>query len=203
MGNNATARRQDLRQRLLDAAEARIASDGLARLTARDVTADAGCAVGSLYTAYDTLDLLVMHVNARTLARLDASLRAAAAEQATPAGRLSALARAYVGFALEHRQLWAALFDHRPSESVDTPAWLHEALARLIGQIAEPLALLRPDLDEIALRQRARTLFAAVHGVVHLSLTGRFVGTPRAALADEVQALVDALTRGIDANRTE
>ena len=59
------------------------------------------------------------------------------------------------------------------------------------------MAELRPDLDDDALRHRSRTLFAAVHGVVHLSLSGRFIGTPRAALLDEVQALVDALTRGL------
>jgi hypothetical protein len=37
-----------------------------------------------------------------------------------------------------------------------------------------------------------------VHGVVHLSLTGRFVGTPQETLLSEVIALVAALTRGIE-----
>ncbi|MCZ0813688.1 MAG: hypothetical protein ACQEVT_04665 [Pseudomonadota bacterium] len=43
---------------------------------------------------------------------------------------------------------------------------------------------------------RARTAFAAVHGVVLLALQGRFVGVPRSDLRHELRALADAMTRG-------
>lgn len=42
---------------------------------ARNVTADAGCALGALYTAFEDLDRLILQVNARILARLGAALR--------------------------------------------------------------------------------------------------------------------------------
>jgi AcrR family transcriptional regulator len=189
--------REELRQRLLDAAERHIEGQGLAGLKAREVAAEAGVALGSIYNAFENLDLLVLHVNARTLARLDEALREMAPDSLDPADRMIALARGYVRFALANRRLWAALFDHRLPEGVEVPEWHREAHVRIMQLIATPLARLRPDLTVEQLGLRARTLFAAVHGVVHLSLTGQFVGTPQEALEAEVVALVESLVRGI------
>ena len=77
MRNKREEARDDLRKRLVDAAEARIASQGLAALKAREVTADAGCALGALYTAFDDLDRLILQVNSRTLVRLGLRQRTA------------------------------------------------------------------------------------------------------------------------------
>lgn len=43
---------------------------------------------------------------------------------------------------------------------------------------------------------RARTLFGAVHGVVSISLEGRFVGLPLERLAREVDELVQTIAAG-------
>ncbi|EYD75980.1 putative transcriptional regulator protein, TetR family [Rubellimicrobium mesophilum DSM 19309] len=161
--------REELRLRLLETAERHIAAQGLAGLKARELTAEAGVALGSIYNAFENLDLLVVHVNARTLARLDAALREMAPDTLAPAERMVALARGYVRFALDNRRLWAALFDHRLPEHVAVPEWHREAHVRILQLIAGPLARLRPDLSVEQLALRARTLFAAVHGVVHLS----------------------------------
>jgi AcrR family transcriptional regulator len=189
--------REELRRRLLDTAERHIAAHGLAGLKARELTSEAGVALGSIYNAFENLDLLTLHVNARTLARLDATLREGAPESLDPAARMVALARGYVRFALGDQRLWAALFDHRLPEGVEVPEWHREAHVGIMRLIAQPLARLRPDLTREQVALRCRTVFAAVHGVVHLSLTGQFVGTPREALEDEVVALVESLVRGI------
>ena len=63
MTTKRDARREDLKGRLIEAAQARIQSSGLAGLRARDITADAGCALGALYTAFADLDDLILHVN--------------------------------------------------------------------------------------------------------------------------------------------
>jgi AcrR family transcriptional regulator len=189
--------REQLRERLIATTERRIEAQGLGDLTARGVTAEARVALGSIYTAFESLDLLILHVNARTLARLQSHLARELEGAGDPAGRLVALARGYAGFALRNRRLWAALFDHRLPEGVDLPDWHGRELARLMAMIEEPLAALRPDLSEAQRALRARTLFAAVHGVVHLSLAGPFVAAPVEALEGEVVALVEALVRGL------
>lgn len=197
MTTTRDAKRQDLRNRLIDAAEALIAENGLRGLKARDITASAGCALGALYNAVQDLDQLIILVNSRTIARLRRDLRDAVPGNAEPAAVMQALARAYVDFALTHTNLWSAIFNHRLPDGVEVPDWHAAEYAVLIEQIIAPLSQMRPDLSDKMLRLRAQTLFASVHGVVQLSIHGRFVGAPKDALASEVKALVDAMTRGI------
>lgn len=193
-----TERKADLRTRLVTAAEAEIAEKGLSGLKARDVTGRAGCALGALYTAVADLDELVLRVNSRTLARLGAAL-APASGAGCPDAVTLALADAYAVFALKNRRLWSALFEHRLPEGVEMPDWHRAEHEVLIARIGAPLMSLRPDLPEAALRLRVRTLFGAVHGVVHLAMQGRLVGVPEALLRQEVAALVAALVLGAKA----
>jgi AcrR family transcriptional regulator len=188
-------RKADLRQRLIAAAEAEIAEKGLSGLKARDVTGRAGCALGALYNAVADLDELILRVNSRTLERLGAALAPASAA-GDPAAVTLALADAYAVFALENRRLWSALFEHRLPEGTDMPDWHRQDHEVLIARIGAPLAALRPDLPADAIRLRVRTLFGAVHGVVHLALQGRLVGVPEPLLRQEVAALVMALVAG-------
>ena len=185
----------DLKTRLIDAAEAEIAEKGLAGLKARAVTARAGSALGGLYTAFEDLDRLVLHVNSRTLARLGAAL-SAPEQPAPPEAVMQALAAAYARFALKNRRLWSTLFEHRLPEGVEMPDWHRDEHEVLIARIGAPLAVLRPDLSPQQRALRVRTLFGAVHGVVHLSLQERLVGLPEAELLPEIAALVHALIHG-------
>lgn len=188
-------RKADLRTRLIAAAEAEIAEKGLLGLKARDVTQRAGCALGAIYNAVADLDELVMRVNSRTLERLGAAL-APASNAGSPEAVTLALADAYAVFALENRRLWSALFEHRLPEGVEMPDWHRLEHEVLIARIVQPLRQLRPDLPEDEIRLRVRTLFGAVHGVVHLALQGRLVGVPEPQLRQEVAALVGALVVG-------
>lgn len=197
MKNNRLTVKKDLLERLVQATEARIAQHGLRGIRARDVTRDAGCALGALYTVAEGLDDLVIRVNSRTLARLGGILRAAVPQDASAAQIMQALARAYVRFAQQETALWSAVFNHRLPQGVTIPDWHAAEHAVLIEQIIAPLSKLRPDLGPEPLRLRAQTLFASVHGVVQLSVQGGYVGTPPALLADEVAALVRAMTGGI------
>ncbi|MEL7175411.1 MAG: TetR/AcrR family transcriptional regulator [Pseudomonadota bacterium] len=197
MRNNRDLKRQALKDRLIAAAEALIHENGLRGLKARDITAKAGCALGALYNAVEDLDELVTLVNSRSLARLGQALHDAVPAHATPQQTMHALAQGYVQFALDNTNLWSAIFNHRPANGAEIPEWHQQEYAVLIQEIIIPLAQMRPDLASDPLRLRAQTLFASVHGVVQLSIHGRYVGTPPDALADEVAALVDAMTRGI------
>jgi AcrR family transcriptional regulator len=188
-------RKTDLRARLIEAAEAEIAEKGLLGLKARDVTQRAGCALGAIYNAVADLDELVMRVNSRTLERLGRAL-APASDADSPEAVTLALADAYAVFALENRRLWSALFEHRLPEGVEMPDWHRQEHKVLIARIVAPLQHLRPDLAVAEVRLRVRTLFGAVHGVVHLALQGRLVGVPEPLLRQEVAALVGALVLG-------
>jgi AcrR family transcriptional regulator len=191
--------RDNLRHRLLDAAERRIAEQGLAGLKARQVTADAGCALGALYNAFDDLDDLILHVNARSLDRLAAAFGDARRGGESAEETMEGLAQTYVRFALENRMLWSAVFALALPEGRSAPEWYIVRYRALMDQIVGPLSILRPDLSSDDLQLRARTLFAAVHGVVRLFLDARFLGVPQDKITPEVAALVKAMTRGLSA----
>jgi AcrR family transcriptional regulator len=198
MKTRRDARREDLKARLIGAAEARIRASGLAGLRARDVTADAGCALGAIYTAFKDLDDLVLHVNSATLARLGRALSDEVAGVAEPRARFKGLARAYSRFARDNPTLWAALFEHRMTSGAPVPQWLLDEQAVLIQILVEPLASLRPGLRKPDLLARARTLFSAVHGIVAISLENRFVGLAPSDLDSELQRFVEVMVTGIE-----
>ena len=198
MADKKTQKRQELRNRLIDAAQEVIAEKGLRGLKARDVTAKAGCALGALYTAVDDLDQLIILVNSRTLSALGDALKKSVPTEASPVETMQALARAYCEFALQHTALWSAIFSHRLPDEVTIPDWHKAEYPVLISEIIAPLAKLRPDLSPEALGLRAQTLFASVHGVVQLAIHGQYVGVPHDLLPSEVAALVEAMTRGLD-----
>jgi AcrR family transcriptional regulator len=196
MAGRRAEKREDLKARLIEAARNRIASDGLANLRARDVTQDAGCALGGLYTVFSDLSELVFYVNSGTLKALEGSLALTAVKDRTPTDRLRNLARGYLAFAVANRNLWKALFDHYPPEGSPTPEWHLAEHIFLMSVIAEPLAELQPDLSAEDRAIRARTLFGAVHGVISISLEARFVGLPPERLERELDEFVLTIAAG-------
>ncbi|HEV7249541.1 MAG TPA: TetR/AcrR family transcriptional regulator [Shinella sp.] len=190
-------KKADLKARLITAGTALVAEQGLKGLRARDIAERAGSALGGLYTVFDDLDGLVLHINSGTLKRLETALNAALPPSGDIEETFLSLSLAYLRFALAERNLWSALFEHRMPEGVAVPEWHLAEHAFLIGLIAPPLARQMPDAsaDDIAIR--ARTVFSAVHGVIAISLEGRFVGITPALLEREVAALARLLATGL------
>ena len=87
MAGKREAKREDLKARLIAATRARIEQSGLAGLRARDITKDAGCALGGLYNAFDDLDHLILTVNLETLTLMQEALGEAVADATDPARR--------------------------------------------------------------------------------------------------------------------
>jgi len=189
-------RRIQLRERLIEVAQEAIAAQGLAGLKARDLAAAAGCALGAIYTAFDDLDELILRVNARTLARLDAAMNSAQG-RAEAEQELQAMARTYLNFARTQEPSWRALFEHRLPPGAAPPQWYVDARNRLFNRLDAPLARLLPGTNHIARAAFARTLFSAVHGVVALGLDEKIAETPPKLLDAQLEKLVRVLSDGL------
>ncbi|HEX2552587.1 MAG TPA: TetR/AcrR family transcriptional regulator [Microvirga sp.] len=200
-----TERREQLRDRLVEAAERTVASQGLAAVRARDLAQEVGCALGSIYTVFPDLDALVLAVNARTLARLDAALAPRPAAAPSPRGDaledaiddLVGLALRYLDFAAANPLPWRALFEHRMPEGQPVPEAHLAAQMRLFAYVEEPLRALLPGLKGRERALVARSLFSAVHGVVGLGLEEKLVPMPMATLRRQLALLVRATARGL------
>ena len=183
-----------LADRLVSAAEAVIAADGLPALRARALASAVGCSVGAIYGVYEDLDAIVLEVNALTLDAFVADM-GRDARGAGQEDQLVQMAEAYLDYAARNRHRWAALFQHRlpPGRTItESYANRQEAAFRLIEA---PLAALHPTLPEIGLA--ARTLFSAVHGVVALGLDERITVLQLPVLRAQLGQIVRAAVRGL------
>jgi AcrR family transcriptional regulator len=195
------ARRSDhspeaLRALILDAAEAIVATDGLAALTARGIATRIGYSPGTIYHLFANLDEVVLHVEGRVLERLEAVL-VALPPAGTPEARLKVLAEAYLSFTLANRRLWGMLFEHALPKGVATPDWYAERLGRLLGVLERALEpFFRPEHATDRIRA-ARVLWASVHGIVSLSVADKLTNVTTDTAAALIDDLVTTYVAGI------
>ena len=211
MASATEQRREQLRNALVAAAERAIAERGLGELRARELAAEAGCAVGAIYNAVEDLDELIMLANMRTLAKLETGLAAALATGSDDAhdakhaakhdadsaiARLVKLALAYLAFASANTPRWRALFDHRmPDRPV--PDWYRNEQQKLFGLIEEPLRVLQPRMSPKRRALLARSLFSAVHGLAVLGLEEKLQAIPLSVLREQMTFIVTTIGRGM------
>ncbi len=192
----AQADRNADRQALIDAAFAILRDGGSAALTARGVAERAGTAVGSVYTAFDSLEALRLEANAITMEMLRTHL--VQALETHPADgvepRLLRLADAYIAFADAHRTIWAALFEPRtlpaPTAITDSIASLFAVLEKILRETASIEA------QEASLL--ARSLWSSVHGTLFLAEIGNLGPIGRDQAPALVHALVRTVAKGLD-----
>jgi len=172
--------RTDSRERLERAALLVFARAGYARATVRDVAREAGVAQGLLYNYYRGKDDLLAAVFRRSMADVETSFAAAAAE-APPAERLARLVRAAFATVREHLPFWRLVYGVRHQPDVVAAlgpalhAWTDGVLATLEGHLRTAG---HPD-PAIA----AHLLFGAIDGVAqHFALDPE--GYPLDAVAE-------------------
>jgi len=189
------SRHRNLHDRLLDAADKAIATDGLPSLRARTLAEVVGCSVGAIYGVFADLDALILAVNGRTLDAIGEALRRAGGE--TPQERLVQLAHAYLDYAVANRPRWIALFKHRlPLGQAITPSYTARQMAAF-AQVEGPLASLCPALGDDDRALLARTLFSAVHGMVELGLDEKVVALKLPVLREQIRMVVEAMAIGL------
>ncbi len=165
--------RERIRERLIGVAEGLVSREGLGALQARRVAQDADCSIGTVYNIFGDIHGLILETNARTLADLGRHQTAAArrAAEADLTTRLTTLAIAYLDFATLNQRRWRAVFEHRLPDTKTFPEAHREDRRTLLALIE---AQLESEIGETRLREDlAFALFAAVHGIVLLSLDAK------------------------------
>jgi AcrR family transcriptional regulator len=197
MAGKVEKRREELRNKLIDIAEERIAAGGIDAIKARDLAKQAGCAVGAIYNVFGDLQDIVIAVNGRTFQRLGRRVAAAidAASDASPTEQLIIISRAYLQFASDHPRLWRTLFDLQMSIESEVPAWYLQELARLFSFISAPLRQVFPEKSDHEIELLTRALFSSVHGIVLLGLENRISAVPRAQLEEMIALILRNVTR--------
>jgi AcrR family transcriptional regulator len=190
MAGKVEIRRAALRDSLINHAEQRITSNGLAKLRARDLATDAGCALGAIYNVFGDLNDLVLAVNAQTFKRLGTAVAEALADAPQDATQqLIVMSHAYHHFAAENFNTWRALFDIERPAGEDAPDWYLREMGQLFAYIDAPLSVIFPEHTAENRALLTKALFSSVHGIVLLGLDEASAGVPTAQL-DEMISLI-------------
>lgn len=166
-----------LRERLVDAGVELVLSGGTASVGLREIARRAGVSHGAPRRYFPTHDSLLSAIARRGFEDLHARFETATAGAAAPRARLAAAARAYVGYALDHRGMFDLMFRHDVLEGApqaDGGPRLRETSLPLFGAIVELVARCRAEQDAAAAATAppaavtAAALWANLHGLVQL-----------------------------------
>ncbi|WP_158935363.1 TetR/AcrR family transcriptional regulator [Burkholderia sp. S171] len=159
-----------LRIQILDAARVIVVREGFDALSMRKIAGVVGYSPASLYLHFASRDAIAQALCAEGHAQLLESLHAhdGAAE---PVERLRAMAHAYVAFGQTHPAVYRLIFMQNPAytdaafkDAASAGETVLSILTRTLALVHHPAA-------------RAETLWAALHGIVSLSLTAPAVFT--------------------------
>ncbi len=189
--------RERLRADILAIALRVIELEGVAALQARRVAVEAECSVGTIYNIYGDLDGLIISANAETLALLGNELKAVYdATLAEPVGpRLTALALAYMEFALNNRLRWRAIFDHRLPAGKSLPEDYQASRSELLVLLSQAIAT--NDVQRPLAMRAARAMFAAVHGIIALALDNKLSPFDASVVEADIRFIVGAGALGL------
>jgi len=140
---------------------------GLYRFSARQAARDMGYTVGTLYHVFGNLDGYMLHINGRILDEWHGQL-SAGLKRNKGKDPLRYLVQAYIDFARQEPYRWQALFELRVEDNL--PEWYGDKLARLFALVEDAI---RPHVGAAAARREAKVLWAGIHGICVLSLTGK------------------------------
>ncbi|MFD5806207.1 TetR/AcrR family transcriptional regulator [Streptomyces sp. NPDC127020] len=137
-----------LRERLIDVGVDLVLTEGSASVGLREIARRAGVSHGAPRRYFPTHHALLSAIARRGFEDLGARFEAAVDGTSTPRGELHALARAYVGYALERRGMFELMWRHDLLDSEPQPSdqpRLREVTLPLFGHITELVARCRSE----------------------------------------------------------
>jgi len=162
---------------------------GIEALTARSVADAIGYSPGTLYNVFDNFEALIVRLNGSTLDKLHDEL-SAIPRMGRPAQDLRALLAAYLGFQEANPNLWTALFGYSLAPGHPLPDWYTAKVERVLGLVEAALEPLFAPGEREDLGNAARILWASVHGICSLSLTGKLRTVTTQSLEEMTETLM-------------
>jgi AcrR family transcriptional regulator len=200
MARRSDHSREELREMAITAAEQIVVGQGSEGLSARKVATAIGYTVGTLYLVFENLDDLILNINARTLDRLHARMKASQAQCGDAGDCLLQLGQVYIRFADEDPHRWAMVFEHRLTDDQAAPAWYQEKITRMFALVEEGLEPLAGGHTRDEITQASRALWGGVHGICILALAGNLGIAGVESVQDLTKTLITNYLSGFTGN---
>ena len=190
-GQKRDQRREATRRLILDAATELAAAEGWPGVTMRKVADRVNYSHPALYAYFATKEDLLLALLHEGLALYTAALRAAADAAKTPEDAVLALARVLWEFPWQHQELYQVMhgLGGVAFANAETRAEGRASVAPAVAAVGSLLA--RHGYDPADAERLCVTFWCTMHGLVSLTMAGRFTREEGAALA--AAAAQDAL----------
>lgn len=174
--------RAELRQQILLAAREIASQEGWQAVTLRKVAERIEYSHAAIYAYFDNKKALLFALLIEGFALLRDELRRAQRVPGTPDDLLQRIALAYWNFAHAHPELYQVMngLDGVPFGTGQTPIEARESFAQLQQAVVRVLEQ-SADLSHIDVNREVDMFWAALHGLVSLSLAGRLAGDKQRA----------------------
>jgi AcrR family transcriptional regulator len=184
------------RNEILDVAQGLFEDQGLEAVSLRRIATRAGCSATTPYRYFPSHAHVLLGLRVRAYQAIGVRLALGASAETHAAERLRAVARAYIAFATERREMYALLFrvGELPEDNPELDRAKRDALdvcCRALAQ-AEAEGELRLRTDVLT---AAHLFWAGAHGAVSLHLSGQLVMDR--ALEDITPILIATLVAGL------
>ena len=173
MKKNNLEKKDSFKLSVLDAAENIILEEGYQKLSARKISSRIGCAVGSLYNAYENLNDIFLRINQRTLKRLHNQFKEYSRNNsAAPSESLLGLGNIYMRFWESEYQLANLLFNYTQPKEKPLPEWAQNDVDAVFFTIIEMIEPVKESLSEEP-ETIVSVLWAGLHGIANLCFSGK------------------------------
>lgn len=162
---------EEIKAMAVQAGRTLLAEKGFPDFSARAVATQIGYSVGTLYNVFGDYDGLMLHIHAQILDEWYAFMQNALPTETPMDKQLQALGMAYIDFAEQHYNSWASLFEYR-FKGEKLPEWYDEKMERFFALVE---TVLHPVFGQNSAQceRAAKTLWAGIHGICVLSLSGK------------------------------
>ncbi len=189
MGRRSDHTKEELQQLTIEATLALVKEQGVAQVTVRQIAEAVGYTPGMLYSIFDNLQAIFLHVNVASLKGLYAACVKAQKSSKQPEAAITAMGMAYLKFAEKNTHQFELLFQPVPPD-VSRPLELGVRIRSLFELVELELKALDPNATDAAVALGARTLWSGVHGAAALNATNQLYSEQKNADRLIVQMLV-------------
>ncbi len=188
---------EDMREAAIGEARQMMAEGGPDKVQARLLAVRLGVSVGTVYNLFGQLEELLFHVNASAydelMVAVNTDLDDARAKGAATVDLMLCLSRTYLHFVVANQDLWAGVLAFNRRGKSRVPDWYRQKERAVFDIVRTTVSGLSDNLEPDRLALAAAALWAAVHGIVTVSV-GR---DGLLATEDEVWTQIELVVRSV------
>jgi len=196
MARRSDHTREELKELALKSAETLLNDKSASELSTRQIAAQMGYTVGTLYQIFKNLPDLLLHVNARTLKHLYEDCQKLKIDHQSPQDNILSYAKVYLEFAHTHPGLWELIFDNNVLTDEELPDWYLIQVNTLFSLIEVQLKKIQPTSTELEITKTSRVLWSSVHGICTLSINNNLFAESACSSQDLIQSLINNFISG-------